>query len=36
MSEKTLALCAIAGNVEHLIERFITSFQKLTPHIYIV
>lgn len=36
MPEKTVALCAIAGNVEHLIERFITSFQKLTPHIYIV
>ena len=36
MSEKTIALCAIAGNVEHLIERFITSFQQLTPHIYIV
>jgi hypothetical protein len=36
MPEKTIALAAIAGNVEHLIERFVTSFQKLTPHIYIV
>jgi hypothetical protein len=36
MPEKSLALCAIAGNVEHLIERFVTSFKKLTPHIYIV
>ena len=36
MEKNTLALCVIAGNVETLIERFITSFQKLTPHIYIV
>jgi tetratricopeptide (TPR) repeat protein len=36
MKKDTIALCVIAGNVEHLIERFITSFQKLTPHIYVV
>ena len=34
--EKTVALCAIAGNVEQLIWRFVTSFQQLTPHVYIV
>ena len=35
-TEKSLALCIIAGNVEHLIERFVKSFQQLTPHIYVV
>jgi tetratricopeptide (TPR) repeat protein len=36
MPEQSLALCAIAGNVDSFIERFVTSFQKLTPHLYIV
>ena len=33
---RSIALCVIAGNVENYIERFIKSFQQLTPHIYIV
>jgi len=33
---RSIALCVIAGNVEGYIERFIKSFQQLTPHIYIV
>ncbi len=36
IATRTLALCVIAGNVESYIERFIKSFQQLTPHIYIV
>ena len=33
---KSLALAIIAGNVEGYIERFLKSFQQLTPHIYVV
>lgn len=33
---KSLALCVIAGNVEQYIERFLVSFGKLTPYIYLV
>ena len=34
--DKSLALCIIAGNVEGYIKRFVESFQKLTPHIFVV
>jgi glycosyltransferase involved in cell wall biosynthesis len=35
-TQPSLALVAIAGNCESYIRRFIESFQRLTPHIYIV
>jgi glycosyltransferase involved in cell wall biosynthesis len=35
-TQPSLALVAIAGNCESYVRRFIESFQRLTPHIYIV